>query len=100
MVDALIGLVLVALPLVTVPIPWSTIPVLPENTAVNFALLPLLTTVGLATKLVIDGRGTSADFQPAQFGDGPMTFETLPIRMQAIITYLDAVIEVWLVRLS
>jgi hypothetical protein len=42
----------------------------------------------------------SADFQPAQFGDGPMTFESSPIRMHAIITYLDAVIEVWLVRLS
>jgi hypothetical protein len=58
-VDALIGPGLVALPLVTVPIPRSTIPVPPEDTAGNVALLPLLTTVGLATKLVIDGRGTT-----------------------------------------
>jgi len=42
----------------------------------------------------------SFDFQPAQFGDGPMTFETSPTRMHAIITYMDQTIEVWLVRLS
>jgi hypothetical protein len=42
----------------------------------------------------------SFDFQPGQFGDGPMTFETSPIRMHAIITYMDQTIEVWLVRLS
>jgi hypothetical protein len=47
--------------------PWSTVPVPPENTAVKVTLSPLFTTVGpappasptleLAEKLVITGRG-------------------------------------------
>ena len=37
--------------------------------------------------------------QPDAFGDGPMTLETSPNRIHAVITYLDQTIEVWLVRL-
>jgi hypothetical protein len=50
--------VLFPLPLVTAPMPWSTVPVPPKNTAVKAVLLPLSTAVGLASKLTIVGKGT------------------------------------------
>ena len=41
----------------------------------------------------------SMNFAPSDFGDGPMTLETSPARIHAIITYLDETIGAWLVRL-
>ncbi len=41
----------------------------------------------------------SFDSTPDAFGDGPLTLETSPNRIHAVITYLDQTIEIWLVRL-
>jgi len=41
----------------------------------------------------------SADFGPNSYADGPLTLETSPDRMHAVITYVDQPIEIWLVRL-
>src|SRR5438445_10819093 len=46
-------------PLVTVPTPWSTMPVPPLNTAVSVVLVPAVMVLAAAVKEVIVGGGTA-----------------------------------------
>ena len=50
---------LAAAPLATLPIPWSMLPVPPENTAVSWLLPPDTTVDGFAPKEVMPAAGTT-----------------------------------------
>jgi hypothetical protein len=54
-----VGLTLTGVPLMAVRLPGVIIPVPPVNTAVRLLLVPPAMVAGLATKLVIVGRGTT-----------------------------------------
>ena len=53
------GLTLSGVPLVTARLPGAIVPVPLANTAVRLELAPAAMVAGFATKLVIDGAGTT-----------------------------------------